>query len=140
MSRPGLLVHLPHREGTGAVAVVPADGQLGLGVDALKAHAGTHVNGDDVPFLQPALPGDAVDYLVVDRDTGGTGKTVQVEKGGITAMLDDKAVHGVVQLPGGDARPHQRGAVGPGLGGEPPGLPGISSTWRSDLMTMRCAI
>ena len=99
-----------------------ADGQLGLGVDALEAHAGAHVDGDDVSLFQAALTGDAVDDGVVDRNARGAGEPVQVEEGGIPAMLGDELKHGVIQLLGGDAGTDEGSPVRPGLGGEPPSL------------------
>ena len=79
----------------------------GVAVEAVLDHGDVDV--DDVPLLQPLVPGDAVTHLVIDRGADGLGETAVVERCRNRLLLvDDVVVADAVDLIGGDPRLHVR--------------------------------
>ena len=103
------VTHLSAGEGGGAVAVV-------------AVYNGAHVYADNVAFLQNPGSGDAVDNLVIHRDTGRAGKSAVAQKRGLGAAASDEVAHGFVDLFGGDARLDHGASQRAGLGGDPSGF------------------
>ena len=61
-----------------------------------------NVNGENVPLLQDAVAGDAVDDFVVDGDADAAGKAAVAQGTGNRPLAADVAVGYLVEVEGGD--------------------------------------
>lgn len=64
---------------------------------------GAYVNRDNVPLLEDPVPGNPMDHRVVDGNAGAGGESAIMQERRPGALLHDKIVYGLVNLPGGDA-------------------------------------
>ena len=93
-----LWLHLANHQGDGGVADVAVQ------VDS-------HINGNQIALLYLSLlGGNSVDYLVVDRDTGGTRKIFPVP-GGLATMGLHILQTQVIDILGGHACHHLRNDI-----------------------------
>ena len=87
---------------------------LGFGGYAADFHGDVHVavktilfngnvNGEDVPFLQDAVAGDAMYYFVVDGNADAAGKAAVAQGAGNGPLAADVAVGYLVEVEGRDS-------------------------------------